>query len=187
MKRVFRLQVLFAALIVVSCTITPQDSKPPETTVSQGEGFAIYLTARDVPVSQMEALSYVEPAAEPAISLKDVVSYTWETHEIELTYEAIEKLKSIAVPMGGRSFVVCVDRQPVYWGAFWNSLSSFYPAGIVISYIYPFPLFTDNPHAIRLHLNIPSGATVSALPYAGIDPRRDPAIKGSLEQAGKLR
>jgi hypothetical protein len=187
MKIITVLSVILAGLMTVSCTRTTPQSKPPETGPSEGEGFAVYLTALNVPVSQMEALSHVDPAAEPVISLDDIVSYTWETHEIELTAEGIEKLKQIAVPMSGTPFVVCVDRQPVYWGAFWSMLSSYYPAGMVTAYIHPYPSFGEDRRSIQLRFNVLSGTSPSGVPYGGTDPRPDSAIMDSLQRAGRLR
>jgi len=91
---------------------------------SKDEGFAIYLPARDIPVSEMPIVSNLELADEPIVSPGDIVSYYRNTHEIELTAEGYERLLELEVPTNGKVFVVCVDRQPVYWGAFWVAYSS---------------------------------------------------------------
>ncbi len=69
--------------------ITPTETtilpwSPPVTETPKGEGFAIYLLARDVPVPQRPVLSNFELADSPFLSLGDIVSYIRETHEIEL-------------------------------------------------------------------------------------------------------
>ena len=84
----------------------------------KAEGFAIYLLARDIPVSQMPSVSHLELTENPIISLGDIVSYSRTSHEIELSTHAIERLLQLEVPAYGKVFVVCVDRQPVYFGAF---------------------------------------------------------------------
>ena len=162
--------ILFAVLLA-SCTRTA-----PQTTASQGDGFAIYLTAGNVPVSQMPALSHVDVAESPFLSLPDIVSYEWNTHEIKLTASAMEKLSVIQVPTNGTSFVVCVDRQPLYWGAFWVGYSSLSFDGIII--MQPLPTEGDT---ITISKGYPSASF-----YRGEDPRNDARIMESLKQAGKL-
>ena len=167
------LGVMFGAILpAFSCT-------SPIGEPSKDEGFAIYLLARDIPVSEMKIVSNLELADKPLLTLGDIVSYSRETHEIELTAQACEKLLEIDVPMNGKAFVVCVDRQPVYWGAFWSYLSSVYFGGVTI-YIHP-PLFSDR-HTIQLKLGYPSESF-----YSGEDPRPNTDIMQSLQQAGKLR
>lgn len=143
----------------------------------KGKGFAIYLLAQDIPVSEMPIVSHLDLADEPLVSLKDIVSYSRETHEIELTAQAYQRLLELEVPTNGKVFVVCVDRQPVYWGAFWALYSSMSFDGVTILT----PLFPDR-HTIRLELGYPSESF-----YSGENPRPNPDIMQSLQQAGKLR
>ncbi len=147
---------------------------------SSQTGFSIYLTKEDTPVSAMPALnlSQIELADEPIISIDDIISYTKETHEIELTADAYERVSKLEVPVSGRAFVVCVDRNPIYWGAFWVGWSSLSFDGITIM----LPPFSPDGHLIQLGLGYP-------LPdyYQGKDPRSNPEIFQSLEQAGKLK
>jgi len=94
----------------------------PDT--SSNESLAIYLTRDDIPAEKMPLYSGIEIASEPVITIDDILSYDWVTHDIVLTAEAYEKLAQLKVPMLGKSFVVCINRVPVYWGAFWSLLSS---------------------------------------------------------------
>jgi hypothetical protein len=169
MKKVFT-SVLIASLLLISLTVGGCTSQ-------KGEGFAIYLTEQDIPVSQMEALSHVEIADEPVISMSDIVSYDWNTHEIELTAEAYERVNSFTIPTSGKSFVVCIDRNPIYWGAFWTPISSQSFDGVTIWV----PSFSEKENTIKLELGYPSAGF-----YSGEDPRSNPEILQSLEQAGKL-
>ena len=161
----------FAALALAACVSTP-----PASTTPQGEGFAIYLTAGDIPVSQMEALSHVEIADTPVISETDIVSYHWDTHEIELTAEAVARLEGLQVPTNGKAFVVCVDRQPVYWGAFWASYSSQSFDGITI-----WTLFPSDDRTITIRKGYPGGSF-----FKGEDPRNNPLIEEVLARDHKL-
>jgi len=140
---------------------------------SEGEGFAIYLTKQDIPPAQMEALSHVKLADQPIISVEDVITYDAQTHEIKLTDEAFERISQLDVSTGGKSFIVCVDKRPIYWGAFWVPWSCTFFVGVTIW----LPPILEEPHVIRLEL---SGL------YSGEDPRSNPVVIESLEQAGKL-
>jgi hypothetical protein len=145
---------------------------------SSPEGFAIYLTKNDIPVSQMEKLSHVEIDDEPVIAAKDFIAYNRETHEITLTAKAYERVMELQVPTSGKSFVVCVDKGPIYWGAFWTPLSSQSFDGVTIWV----PAFSEQENTIKLELGYPSPSF-----YTGEDPRSNSDIMESLEKAGKLK
>jgi len=144
----------------------------------KGEGFAIYLTRDNIPVSQMEALSHVEIADTPVISNKDIVTYTEDKHEIKITAEAYDRVMQMEVSTSGKSFVVCVDKGPIYWGAFWTPYSSQSFDGVTIRV----PSFNEQENTITLELGYPSLSF-----YQGEDPRSNPVIMESLEKAGKLK
>jgi hypothetical protein len=141
------------------------------------EGFAIYLTKGDIPPAQMEALSHVDLMEQPVISNKDIILYNAQTHELKLTASAFERISQLDVPVRGKSFMVCVDKQPLYWGAFWTPISSISFDGVTIWK----PLSLSEPHIITLELGYPSSSF-----YGGEDPRNNPQVIRSLEQAGKL-
>jgi hypothetical protein len=169
------LVLLLAGLILVVTSATGGCSIP-EKTPGQ-EGFAIYLTRDDVPVAEMEKLSHVEIADEPLISIKDIITYDRETHEIELTAAAYERVMSLKIPTSGKSFLVCLDKSPIYWGAFWAPYSSQSFDGVTIL----IPAFSEQENTIKLELGYPSPGF-----FQGEDPRSNAAIMESLEEAGKL-
>lgn len=146
-------------------------------TSKNDEGFAIYLTKEDIPPAQMEALSYVEIADQPIISLENIIAYNAQTHELRLTDIAFERISQLEVPVGGKSFLVCVDKGPIYWGAFWTPISSISFDGITIWK----PLNSQKLKVITLELGYPSPSF-----YRGKDPRDNDEVMKSLEQAGKL-
>ncbi len=117
------------------------------------EGFAIYLTKDNVPPSQMEALSNVELEDEPLIGIVDIINYVQNYRQIQLTDEAYERLINLGIPTSGKSFVVCVDKEPIGWGAFWTPVSSQSFGGIVIM-VPPLP---DSPRGIKNSIVIESG------------------------------
>lgn len=146
-------------------------------TAIDGEGFAICLTKEDISPAQMEALSHVDIADQPIISISDVITYNAQTHEIELTDEAFKRISQLDVPVRGKSFMVCVDKAPIYWGAFWTPISSMSFDGVTIWK----PLNSQEPTVITLELGYPSLSF-----YSGEDPRNNVQVMESLEQAGKL-
>jgi len=173
MKRL--LTTLNAGLIIVALIFTP--SFFGGCAADKEEGFAIYLTKDDIPPSQMEALSHVEIADSPVISGDDVIYYNCQTHQLKLAPAAFERISTLEVPVSGRSFVVCVDKGPIYWGAFWVPHSSFLFEGVTIWK----PLGDEIPEIITIDLGYPSSSF-----YEGDDPRDNEIVLQSLEQAGKL-
>jgi hypothetical protein len=160
------------ALVVVGAVILLSGCATPK-----GEGFAIYLTEEDIPPTQMEALSHVDIADQPIISIKDVITYNAQTHELKLTDAAFERISQLEVPIEGKSFMICVDKGPIYWGAFWTPISSMSFNGVTIWK----PLSAQEPKVITLELGYPSSSF-----YEGEDPRNNAEVMESLEQARKL-
>jgi len=146
-------------------------------TLMKGEDFTIYLTREDIPPDKMEMLSHVDIADQPVISTEDIITYDAQIHEIKLTDEAFKRISQLEVPVRGKSFLVCVDKAPVYWGAFWTPLSSLSFNGVTIRQ----PLMSIETNMIKLELGYPSSSF-----YTGEDPRNDAEVMESLDQAGKL-
>ena len=147
-------------------------------TSTQNEGFAIYLIKGDIPPSQMEALSHVDIADKPVIGLDDIVSYNSTNHEITLTENGIKNISSLQVPTSGKSFLVCVNKSPVYWGAFWTPISSQSFSGVTIEV----PLLNGQEvRTISISLGYPAESF-----YRGEDPRNNTTVMESLKQSGKL-
>lgn len=166
---------LSASLLLISLVVGGCTSQPPS-----GEGFAIYLTKDDIPVSQMPVLSHVDIAATPIIAGDDIISYVRSTHEIEITGDAYTRLIQLQTPTQGKAFVVCVDKNPIYWGAFWVPFSSQSFDGVTIE--IPILLSTENGYHIKITLGYPAPSF-----FQGEDPRSNPVIMQSLENAGKLK
>ena len=172
MKRLFgHIQAKLTAVIVCVLLMSGACFAPDH------EGFAVYLTKGDIPPAQMPALSHVDIVEQPVIAMNDIISYNAKTHEITLTANAFDRISSLEVPVRGRSFVVCVDRKPIYWGAFWTPISSISFDGVTIWK----PLGSQDPKVIKLELGYPSSSF-----YRSEDPRNNAEVMESLEQAGKL-
>lgn len=142
-------------------------------------GFAIYLvkSSSAAPGSDLSRLE-LEPT--PYITHADILSYAWQTHEIELTESARQRLALLTVPVTtGVPFVVCVGTERIYSGAFWISYSSMSYAGVVIDTL---PALAGSP-VIQIQLGYPAAPEL----FNGDDPRPDPRIQQALQEAGKLR
>jgi len=172
MKSIFNhIQAVLAVVIACSLFVSCAYSDPSH------EGFAIYLTKGDIPPSQMPILSHVDIAETPIISIGDIITYNAQIHEMKLSDSAFERISKLDVPVRGRSFVVCVDRNPIYSGAFWTPVSSMSYDGVTIWK----PLISHEPHVVTLELGYPSSSF-----YGGEDPRNNTDVMKSLEQSGKL-
>jgi hypothetical protein len=171
--------VLVSGILVSSiCATSEGEGKNEDEVEVESGGFAIYLTKQDIPPAQMEDLSNVDIAERPIITISDIITYDAQEHELRLTANAFERISQLDVPTGGKSFIVCVDKAPIYWGAFWVPWSSLLFDGVTIWK----PLTLEESHdVIRLELGYPSSAH-----YIGEDPRSNPVVIESLEQDGKL-
>jgi hypothetical protein len=140
--------------------------------------FAVYLPAQKLSPQQLSGVGLADLELEdtPILSVDDIVAYSRETHEIELTASAYERIEQLEVPVDGIPFVVCVGRDPIYMGAFWPLYSSLIFDGVVIQ----MPLM-DEP-VIQITLGYPSSSF-----FTGEDPRSDPRILQALAQAGRLK
>ena len=162
-----------ASWLVVSCRASVDPEHSSEAT---GSGFAIYLPEGDLPLDESTELSRLELSGKPILSIADVISYAAETHAIELTPSAAERLSQLKLP--GKLFIVTVDRQPVYHGAFIAAYMSRSYDGVVILW----PSMDGDGRTIRIQLGYPGPDF-----FAGEDPRSDPRIMESINQAGKLK
>ncbi len=157
-------------LVALLTACTPADSQPDD--------FAIYLVQSGYagPDSDLTRLK-LEPT--PYISVDDIISYTWATHEIELTDAARKRLAQLEVPVTtGVPFVVCVGTWRIYAGVFWVSYSSMSYEGIIIDTL---PAQAGNP-MVQLQLGYPAPGF-----FSGADLRADTRIQQSLQSTGVLR
>jgi len=170
--------VLVSGILVSGiCATSEGEGKVEDEVEVESGGFAIYLTKQDIPPAQMEDLNHVAIAERPIITISDIITYDAQEHQLRLTTSAFERISQLDVPTGGKSFIVCVDNEPIYWGAFWVLWSSLSFDGVTIWK----PLSLEEPYVIRLKLGYPSSAL-----YTGEDTRSNPVVIQSLEQAGKL-
>ena len=181
MKSTMRDQSLWGVLLLgtwlwlSACTvITPVPAQ------GSTEGFAIYLPAQKIAAAELlkTPLDTLQLEDKPIISLDDINAYSQDTHTIALTPSGYERIRQLQVPTSGIPFVVCVNRQPIYPGAFWASYSSQSSKGAVID-----TLPVEAGRSIRIQLGYPESHEL----FTGEDRRSDPRILQSLQQAGKLK
>jgi len=159
------IKLIYIVILLMSCTPVNK------------EGFAIYLTQNDVLPANMKSLSTVKLQETPLISIDDVVSYDAQLHQIILTDAAFQRISELEVPVRGTSFLVCINKDPIYWGAFWVSFSSMSFNGVTIL----IPYKEQDQKSIALTLGYPSSSF-----YLGSDPRNNQIILNSLQQSKKL-
>ena len=117
-------------------------------------------------------LDSLKLSSKPFLTLKDLTSYRWSTHEFTVTAgvdSQFSALRSTRGHTGGIPFVVVVDGEKVYLGAFWYAYSSLMPQVPYIDVIL-------EPHRI--------GSAAGAQP--AVDKRSDPRIYQVLKSAGVL-
>jgi phosphate transport system substrate-binding protein len=142
--------------------------------------FAIYLVDQETSAVELSGIGLEDLKLEdaPILSADDIVAYTGESHQIELTPAAYERLMAFSgeVSTSGRPFVVCVGSQRIYAGAFWTPISSQSFDGVVIE------LLPSEDHTILIRLGYPGPSM-----FSGFDLRSDPRILRSLGEAEKLK
>ena len=136
--------------------------------------FAIYrLKDSKLAASQVWAqpIDELVLADVPLVALRDLKSYSWQTHEFRVTAEVDSQfvmLKRTIGPVGGIPFVVTVGNERIYLGAFWYAYSSLAPQ-------VPYIEVTFNEHRIcRGWID------------QGDDKRNDRRIYDALKRAGVL-
>jgi alpha-tubulin suppressor-like RCC1 family protein len=170
-------RIFFTSLMSIAYIFFYLEPSPGSFAAANSEGFAIYLTKDDIPPSKMKILSYVNIAEYPIIGISDIISYNAITHDMQLADSAYERISKLAVPIQGKSFLICVNKAPIYGGAFWVEISSISFDDVVI--LKPFDM--KGPKVISLKLGYPASSF-----YHGNDPRNNAIVMKSLEASGKL-
>jgi hypothetical protein len=116
---------------------------------------------------------YLLRSGELVISDMEIISYNRTSHEIKLTEAGVAKIEGLQVPLNGTGFVVKVEGEEIYLGAFWSPISSLPYHGVVIETVV-----TDN--SVKIEAGYPSSH------FQGEDPRDNPKIFDYLDRVGKL-
>lgn len=149
---------------------------------TQQNTFAIYLLAGLIDTRSLARdqgqWKQLPLSSAPVISAADIILYDFSNHAMRLRPEAIKRLPN--PPISGTPFVVVVNGERIYQGAFYTSLSS-------ISYGQPV-IVVDNPNPAQ-----PRPVDVLLIERAypaqlarGEDLRSDERIKNALSKLKKL-
>ncbi|MBP6965217.1 MAG: hypothetical protein KBC96_12515 [Armatimonadetes bacterium] len=171
----------------------PNTASPPEPSISNFGArpalspVSIYL-AEDETLTALDALKMdlreIKLQWKPLFTLDDFACYSWKDHWFKLTPEALKRLPKAAPPenrlLKGIPFVLFVNGERVYMGAFWTWISSL---------TFPNPVIVADEMWLPSRLN---WLTIDRA-YPGWteeqnedDIRNSPALQKALEAAGKF-
>jgi hypothetical protein len=172
--------LFFTVIFIQGCTLLGIGGQGKSNT----DGFAVYLPTQALTASQMNQkdLSKIKLTDTPLVSQDDIISYERSTHIIHLKTSALTAVynETLKVSTGGEVFVVCVNRQPVYWGLIWTTRLPVMPP--------------DDKVILIVYQTIENAASSNSIPafiqltYQGNnDPRSNPLIFDTLAKADKLQ
>lgn len=124
-------------------------------------------TPKEIPLAQY-----------PVISEKDIESYDWQTHTLTVDKAALSRIPSPSV--WGAPFVVVVDAQPIYIGAFYTGASS---ASCPVPVIMTDP-FLRQSNTLQVQRAYPGEGVPG---QSATDPRTNAIVKNALQALGKLK
>jgi len=118
--------LLFAGLLLACQSTNKRKSVEP----TPQKGVAIYLIETPIDLyKDATALdnATVSLAEEPFINYDQIVSYSQNSYILSLKEESVEHLQEISknLPLQGIPFALIVEGNVVYYGLFWNPISSF--------------------------------------------------------------
>lgn len=172
-------KIYFLVILLTFALGACGQAEDKEPFVLEGEAFELYLisdqniTGGNLHDYELDDLPINE---KPFLSTKDIVSYMWTDHAINLTEEAYLKVVvnfSRGLPINGAPFVIVSNNERIYTGAFWSLASSAIFDGVVV--LQPFdpaiqPLF--------ITLGYPTDDF-----FTGEDPRGDTRLRQALQAA----
>ena len=159
-KYLSRISVVIVLVAALSTIVMSTSCSQPNH-----EGFAIYSIKDNISPDKIPDLNQITIADKPIIGLDDIVSYNHTNHAITLTKNAFMCIINPNLPVWGNTFVVCVDRKPIYLGAVLTMASSVIYDGVMI--IAPFPV-SQEASPITIGLGYPSSDY-----FKGEDPRNN--------------
>lgn len=184
--KIYQCFILLLASLLLACqSASKQKSGEP----TPQKGVAIYLIATPVdliadPVALDKAPLDLEK--EPIINYGQIKSYSPSSHTFIFKSEVVKKLREISeeLPLVGRPYALVADGSVVYYGLFFNPLSS-YGSG------YPFiTLYNDSLDKKPVFEQITMQVDFRK-PYPGgparLDLRNDPRLLDRLKQDNKLK
>jgi hypothetical protein len=168
-------KVILGALIVLTTSAIAARSEQST--------FAIYLIAEPVDARTLahnpRLWKELALSSDPVISQEDIISYDFSSHEMRLRTEAIKRLPKPSVT--GTPFVVVVNGERIYQGAFYSSVSSISYSQPVILVDKAGPEQPGKADVLLIDRAYPSASFAT-----GRDLRSDDRIKSALGKLKKL-
>lgn len=142
--------------------------------------FAIFIVrgVRTADAIKSELIDLpLEP--QPLFTDKDLKSYKWKEHKLELRkdYDLNKSLEK--VPLDGLPFVVMANDKRIYLGAFWSPLSS---STSSVPWIMVMPPTIPQQNKLTIQAGYPD-----KLNRPQIDPRNNQIVYDALKSAGKIK
>lgn len=132
MKRILYLILIISLTVsaLVSCSQTNQEEE------SKADSFEIYHV-KDMGTHQAAETDIDRLVLEdtPVISLNDITDYYWNSQIFKVRKEGLNEQLQKAFKLSGTTFVVTVNGERIYLGAFWTRLSSQLPPETPVIYI----------------------------------------------------
>lgn len=158
--------------------------KPVIAVTDEGR-FSIFLLKKEISSEKIYDLEIdlkeLKIRRVPFLDDRDLISYSLKTHTMRLAPEKWKKFMKLEV---GTLFVVCVGRNPIYWGVIWTSGSSVSFPGIVIDRIKELMALSSS-QPIDCWFRIECGYPTEKF-FMGNDLRNDERIVNALRRSGKL-
>lgn len=180
MRYYFYLVVFLTGLMFAchSSNLQPVD----QPSLDQKSGVALYLVTSPANLGNDPAAldrATVSLSESPLIDYDEIESYTAGTYSFQIKDAAADKLTGLSttIPLAGRPFALVVDGMLMYYGYFWNPVSSF-------SSIYPIIALdktSDNKTLLVYLMKLAPGGSIVA------DPRNDSRLLNRLKQDNKLK
>ena len=96
--------------------------------ISSNNGYEIYCVENAEAKLLNRRFDEIQLPDTPMISMNDIASYEWEKHMISLTSDARKRINGVIgvniLSYSGRTFVVSLNRKPIYGGYFWSTFDS---------------------------------------------------------------
>lgn len=161
--------LLLILLVLTSCQFSSAQNK---------KGFALYLLPDIKPDDLAKCdIRKIKTRSGPILTTTDVVSYHKDTCEMTLRADGRQKIEDLKIPDSGLSFIVFVDGEPVYLGAFWNRFSSLTFRGVAVDVA---PL-RNGANVLKFELDYPPLAPKNP----AFDPRNDQRILNVFKRSSR--
>lgn len=174
-------QIIQVILFAMATFICPSCENSDGLVEESGSGVEIYLLNDYRTVTgegQIIDESSIRTKPAPLVYYSEIISYDDETHTIEFTRSAADKIFGLNAPTNGKAFAIMVNRELIYTGYFWPLYSS---ATCNWPTIDPIPLHSGV--KAKINLGYPGDFGAEKI----TDRRNDSRIIAILSRDGKLR